>query len=111
AHRHRRLHAVDEVDVAHAFLVDDVRRPLPPCRVDVVDIAIGRLGDVGVGGNRAPIHAVAPAYGVSPGQKGRQSPSAAASHRGTPVSAGGGGRNGSHRVGQPAPPTPAAHSG
>ena len=73
AHRHRRLHAVDEVDVAHAFLVDDVRRLLAPRRVDVVDVAVGRLGDVGVGGNRAPVHAFPPACLGLRRQNGRQS--------------------------------------
>ena len=58
AHRHRRLHALDDVDVAHPFLVDDMRRPLPPRRVDMVDIAVRRLGDVRIGRNRTPVHLV-----------------------------------------------------
>ncbi len=62
AHRHRRLHAVDEIDVAHAFLVDDMRRPLAPRRIDVVDVAVGRLGDVRIGGYRTPVHAISPAW-------------------------------------------------
>ena len=56
AHRHRRLHAVDDVDVAHALLVDDMRRPLAVGRVDMVDVAVRRFGDVRIGGNRAPVH-------------------------------------------------------
>src|SRR6185436_12319252 len=55
AHGHRRLHALDDVDVAHAFLVDDMRRLIPPGGGDMVDIAIGRLGDVRIGRNWTPV--------------------------------------------------------
>ncbi|NJR43978.1 amino acid permease [bacterium] len=48
--------AVDHVDVAHALVTHDVRRALAICRIYVVAIAAGRLGDVGIRRNRAPVH-------------------------------------------------------
>ena len=59
AHRDWRFHALDNIDIAHPLLVDDTRRPSPPRRIDMVDVAVGRFGDMGIGRNRAPVHYLA----------------------------------------------------
>src|SRR5437016_656234 len=51
AHRHRLLHPVDDEDVAHLGMALHARRLVAPRRIDVIDVGIGRLRDVGVGGD------------------------------------------------------------
>src|SRR6185437_8670563 len=62
AERHRRLHAVDDEGVAHLVEGDDLGRPVAVGRVDIVAVAVRRLGNVRIGGNRAPVHAFPPHY-------------------------------------------------
>ena len=49
AEHDRALEAVDHEHVAELAGVDEPGRPVPPGRVDVVDVRARRLGDVGVG--------------------------------------------------------------
>ena len=69
AERHRRLHAVDHERVAHFLQADDLGRPLAKGRVDIVAVAVGRLRDVRIGGNRAPVHAFPPRFGQMVGMR------------------------------------------
>ena len=60
--RHRRLHAVDDEGVPHFLEADDLGRPLAKLGVDMVEVAVRRLRDVRISGNRAPVHAIPPLF-------------------------------------------------
>jgi len=87
AERHRRLQPLDDEGVADAILADHARRTLAKRRVDIVDVAVRRLGDVRIGRNRAPVHA---SSSVS-GRNGRLRLDIAARRRRCAVSSGGSG--------------------
>ena len=56
AHGHGRLHAIYDVDIPHAVVAHDVRRPITVRRVDMAAVTVGRLGNMRICGNRAPVH-------------------------------------------------------
>ncbi len=57
-HRHRRRQTLDEERVAELVHVLHHRRLRLPLRLDVVDVGVRRLGDVGVGGDDGVVHGV-----------------------------------------------------
>src|SRR5947208_7442268 len=57
AHRHRRLHPGDDEQVADVFAHElEMRSLIAPLGVDAVDVGVGRLGDVRIGGDHGKVH-------------------------------------------------------
>src|SRR5438552_3225139 len=68
AERDRRLHPLDDEDVAHPFDVLEVRRAVAELRVDVVEVGVRGLGHVGVGRDDRVGHSAWPPLSTRPGK-------------------------------------------